>query len=127
MSPEELARIVADLQAVVATAVPGGELAYGVASGDTGRLDASILTIAYDRGGRAIGFNALSLMDCELRGQQIEVLHLGDSAAAMAAELRTACGVGFSIQNLPNSRSAAVDTPEFVPTPLAIRDAPAAR
>jgi hypothetical protein len=49
MSPEELARIVADLQAVVATAVPGGELAYGVASGDTGRLDASILTIAYDR------------------------------------------------------------------------------
>jgi hypothetical protein len=77
MSPEELARIVADLQAVVATAVPGGDLAYGAASGDTGRLDASILTIAYDRGGRAIGFNALSLMDCELRGQQIEVLHLG--------------------------------------------------
>ncbi len=77
MPPQELAGLVADLQAVVAAAVPGGDLDYGAASGDPARLDASILTIAYNKDGRAIAFNALALMDCELRGQQIEVLHLG--------------------------------------------------
>ena len=77
MSPQELATIVGDVQEVVATAVPGGGVSYGATSGDASRLDASILTIAYDRNGRPIGFNALALMECELRGQQIEVLHLG--------------------------------------------------
>lgn len=34
MAAEELAGIVADLQAIVASAIPGGDLAYGAASGD---------------------------------------------------------------------------------------------
>lgn len=68
MQPQELAGLVADLQSVVAAAVPGGDLDYGAASGDPDRLDASILTVAYDKDGRPIAFNALALMDCELRG-----------------------------------------------------------
>lgn len=77
MSPEELAVLIADLTAVIAAAVPGGELGYGAASGDAKRFETSILTIAYDSENRPVGFNALALMECELRGQEIDVLHLG--------------------------------------------------
>ena len=37
----------------------------------------AIITIVYDRAGTPIAFNALTLLDCELRGRPIEVLHLG--------------------------------------------------
>lgn len=77
MAPDELARVLADLRTIVAAAVPAGELDYGVVSGDPERLDASILTIAYAADGHPIAFNALSLLECELRGQEIDVLHLG--------------------------------------------------
>ncbi len=77
MPANELARLVADLQTVVRKAVPGGALDYGAASGDPERLESSILTIAYARDGAPAAFNALSLMDCELRGEEIDVLHLG--------------------------------------------------
>jgi hypothetical protein len=77
MSAEALAPVVADLQAVVKASVPAGTLDYGAASGDPERLDASILTIVYATDGRPVAFNALSIMDCELRGQPVEVLHLG--------------------------------------------------
>ena len=77
MSPTELASVVADLQAVVAASVPEGTLAYGAASGDPERLDASILTIVYAKDGTPVAFNALSILECELRGRPVEVMHLG--------------------------------------------------
>lgn len=77
MSPDALAQVVADLKTVVAASVPAGELDYGVVTGDRERLDSAILTIAYTREGKPIAFNAMALMDCELRGQPVEVLHLG--------------------------------------------------
>ena len=77
MPPERLARVVADLQAIVGRCIPGGELGYGAASGDQERLSRSILTIVHDRRGQPVGFNALSILDCELRGRPVEVLHLG--------------------------------------------------
>lgn len=77
MSPERLASVVDDLRTIVRRCIPSGELGYGAASGDAGRLDASILTIVYDRDGHPIGFNALSILECELRGRPVDVLHLG--------------------------------------------------
>ncbi len=97
MAPQELAGIVADLQSIVASAIPGGELAYGAASGDPERLDATILTIAYNKDGRAIAFNALALMDCELRGQEIEVLHLGLVVIDPAARTSGLAGVLYGL------------------------------
>ena len=97
MAAEELAGIVADLQAIVASAIPGGDLAYGAASGDPERLDATILTIAYNKDGRAIAFNALALMDCELRGQEIEVLHLGLVVIDPAARASGLAGVLYGL------------------------------
>lgn len=77
MDREHLDRLVADLQRVVRAATPAGSLDYGAASGDRARLDDAIITIVHDRAGTPIAFNALTLLDCELRGRPIEVLHLG--------------------------------------------------
>lgn len=77
MSSADLASVVADLRKVVAAAVPAGALDYGVVTGDADRLDSAILTIAYAADGVPIAFNAMTLLDCELRGQPVEVLHLG--------------------------------------------------
>jgi len=77
MPEPELARLVDDLQSVVRASVPAGDLAYGAASGSRERLNGSVLTVVYGSDGRPVAFNALALLDCELRGQPVEVLHLG--------------------------------------------------
>src|SRR3712207_9258936 len=77
MPEPELARVVRDLQSVVRACVPTGGLGYGAASGSRDRLNTSVLTLVYDTDGRPVAFNALALLDCELRGHPVEVLHLG--------------------------------------------------
>lgn len=77
MQPDELLKLITDLRGVVAT-LGIGDLEYGVISGDKDRLDHAVLTVIYDaKTEKAIAFNALSIMDCELRGKPTEVLHLG--------------------------------------------------
>ena len=77
MPPAALDQLIADLQRIVRASTPAGVLNYGVASGDRARLDDAIVTIVHDRAGAPIAFNALTLLDCELRGRPVEVLHLG--------------------------------------------------
>lgn len=90
MSRAEQERILEELRALVRRSIPAGTLDYGVLTGDPERWDAAILTLVHDRGndrdpGALIAFNALSILDCELRGRPQEVIHLGlvmvDSAA----------------------------------------------
>jgi len=77
MAAAALDRLVAVLQRIVRAATPAGTLDYGVASGDRSRLDDAIVTVIHDRAGTPVAFNALTLIDCELRGRPVEVLHLG--------------------------------------------------
>jgi hypothetical protein len=77
MSEAALDALVADMQRIVRAATPAGTLGYGAASGARAQLDTSVITIVYERDGTPIAFNALTLLDCELRGRPIEVLHLG--------------------------------------------------
>lgn len=77
MAAVSLDRLVADLRRIVAAATPAGAIDYGVAAGDRARLDDAIVTVVYDRSGAPVAFNALTLLDCELRGRPVEVLHLG--------------------------------------------------
>lgn len=78
MTPTALAKLVADLNAVVSMAVPAGPLTYGVVAGKRERLDAAILALAYEpQTGRPVAFTAMSLLPVELDGRQVEVLHLG--------------------------------------------------
>ena len=97
MKPGALAALVTDLQSVVRAAVPVGELAYGAASGDRARLESSIVTLVYDERGRPAGFNALAVLPCELRGREVEVLHLGLSIIDPEARARGLAGVLYGL------------------------------
>jgi hypothetical protein len=78
MSAADTEALLGTLRAVVARMLGDAPLAYGVLSGDRRRLDNAIVTLLSDRRtGRPIAFNALSIMGVELRGERIEVLHLG--------------------------------------------------
>jgi hypothetical protein len=78
MSGPELKILVEEMRALVGRSIPGESLDYGVLTGDTGRLDAAIITLIRDRESRhLIAFNALSVMSCDLRGQPVDVIHLG--------------------------------------------------
>jgi hypothetical protein len=78
MSAVELDKLVQDVRAVARNNMPEGELDYGVLGGDAKRLSASVITILYNRkSGKPIAFNALAWLPVTLRGQQMDVLHLG--------------------------------------------------
>jgi len=78
MAAAELARLVEDIRTVARASLPGGDLEYGVLGGDPERLKASVITVLYDRkSGRPIAFNALAWLPVALRGQPVNVLHLG--------------------------------------------------
>jgi hypothetical protein len=49
-----------------------------VLGGDRERLENTVITVVYEgRDQRPVAFNALALMDADLAGRQIEILHLG--------------------------------------------------
>jgi hypothetical protein len=75
---EALDSLCADLRRIARTVLPEGELHYGVLGGDADRLANSVITIVYDKRSRApVAFNALALMDVNLAGRPVEMLHLG--------------------------------------------------
>jgi hypothetical protein len=77
MPAAELKAIVQELRSVVQESIPAGNLEYGVLS-EGPQMEQAILTIIYDKKtGKALAFNALAYMPCELRGQTVDVLHLG--------------------------------------------------
>lgn len=78
MEREALQALVAQLREVAAATVSTGELEYGVLTGSEERLSNTIITLVYDAKSRQpIAFNALAIMPVTLRGQPMEVLHLG--------------------------------------------------
>jgi hypothetical protein len=70
--------LVETLRGVVSRSLPAESLDYGVLTGSKERLDNAVITVIYDRAdGRAVAFNALAFMSIDLRGQRVDVLHLG--------------------------------------------------
>ncbi|SPA36804.1 conserved hypothetical protein [Cupriavidus taiwanensis] len=77
MEPARLDAMLAEMRGIVRRGI-GKDLDYGVLSGDPQRLRRAVITLLYDRAsGRAIAFNALSVMPVELRGRPVEAIHLG--------------------------------------------------
>ncbi len=75
---EELDALVAQLRVVAAKTLPAESLTYGVFSGEPERLKRAIITLISDEEtGQPIAFNALSVMDVALDGEQVAVTHLG--------------------------------------------------
>lgn len=78
MAEPDLTQLVEDLRSVVRASLPAGSLDYGVLTGDPERLRNAILTVIYaPEDGRPVAFNALAILDCELQGRPVEVIHLG--------------------------------------------------
>ncbi|GAA0653405.1 hypothetical protein [Brevundimonas lenta] len=78
LAPAELAALVEDVRSVARSVLGDRELAYGVLSGDPETLSRTVLTVVYEkRTGRPVAFNALAILDAQLGGRPVEVLHLG--------------------------------------------------
>lgn len=78
LSESELEALVAQLRVVASKTLPEESLTYGVFSGQREPLTRAIVTLICDETtGQPIAFNALSVMDVELDGIQMEVTHLG--------------------------------------------------
>jgi GNAT superfamily N-acetyltransferase len=78
LGPRALAQVLADLRSVAERVLPRGDLRYGVLSGDREALETTIITLVHEaRTGRPVAFNVLVLMDADLAGRAIEILHLG--------------------------------------------------
>lgn len=78
MAPAELAALSTDLVEIASHTLPSGSLSYGVFSGDPRRLGSSVITLVRrESDGRPVAFNALALMDVDLSGNRVRVLHLG--------------------------------------------------
>jgi hypothetical protein len=77
MTETELKELVEDLREVVLSISIGG-LEYGIVQGSKEALDQAVLTVIYSKkDNRPFAFNALTMMNCLIRGQQSMVLHLG--------------------------------------------------
>ena len=80
MTQPELERLVSDMRRVVGS-LGIGDLEYGILSGERSHLDRAILTIIDDRAkGIPVAFNAMLALPCALRGESVDVVHLGLTA-----------------------------------------------
>src|SRR5258708_529275 len=64
MPQAEIDALLSDLRRVARTTLAGGELNYGILTGNRDRLAKSVVTILHDRATKApVAFNALAVMD----------------------------------------------------------------
>ncbi|HEX7672787.1 MAG TPA: hypothetical protein VF412_01380 [Bdellovibrio sp.] len=77
MTPQQLDNLIKDLRSVV-TSLNIGDLDYGIVKGSKQALDNAVITLIYDGpSGRPFAFNALTIMNCTVRGHSQQVVHLG--------------------------------------------------
>src|ERR1700722_14921795 len=76
LSPEGLERLVPQLRIVAGKTLPQEKLTSGIFSGAPQPLSRAIATLVCEEArGRAIAFNALSVMEVELDGAPVDVTH----------------------------------------------------
>lgn len=77
MAPDQLSKLTLDLRRVVQS-LNIGNLDYGILAGSQSALENCVVTVIYDKKSELpIAFNAMTLMDCTLRGKRNTVVHLG--------------------------------------------------
>lgn len=78
LSAADLDALVEDVRSVAHRVLGNRELAYGVFSADPETLARTVLTVVYERRtGRPVAFNALAILEADLGGRSVEILHLG--------------------------------------------------
>jgi hypothetical protein len=78
MATATLEKLMRDLRQIARNTIASGPLDYGIFAGETGNLDACVITIIYRKSdGMPVAFNALPLIHLDLAGKAVDVLHLG--------------------------------------------------
>jgi hypothetical protein len=78
MSKERLDELRGSLRAIASRTLSGEELNYGIFSDDPSRLENTLVTLVTDaRDGAPIAFNALPIIELELDGRPLNLIHLG--------------------------------------------------
>lgn len=78
MEPSALAELRQALRAVASRTLSGNELDYGIFSDDPDRLRNTIITLVTDaRTGAPIAFNAMPVIELDLDGRPLPLIHLG--------------------------------------------------
>ena len=78
LTPADLADLVEDVRSVARSVLGDRDLTYGVFSGDPETLSRTVLTVVYEKQtGRPVAFNALAILEADLGGRSVEILHLG--------------------------------------------------
>nr|WP_300309313.1 hypothetical protein [Halomonas sp.] len=73
-----LEELVGMLRLVASRTLKGGELTYGIFSGDRERLSRSVVTLITEKAtGKPVAFNTLAVMDATFAGEKHQILHLG--------------------------------------------------
>jgi hypothetical protein len=74
----DLEALIADVRAIAHSVLGDRDLAYGIFSGDPETLSRTVLTVVYEKQTRRpVAFNALAILNTDLGGRPVEVLHLG--------------------------------------------------
>lgn len=78
MEPADLEALRQSLRTVASRTLSGSDLEYGIFSDDPARLENTIITMVSDaRTGAPIAFNALPVIELELDGRPLQLIHLG--------------------------------------------------
>lgn len=78
MSESGLKELLGELRSVVERCLGKASLEYGILSGAKSRLDNAIISLLYEKGShRPIAFNAMSILDLDVRGEPIRAMHMG--------------------------------------------------
>jgi hypothetical protein len=78
MTTDQSAELTAQLRQVASRTLGDNDLQYGIFSGDASRLAATLITLVSDqKTGAPIAFNAMPVLELELDGRPIELIHLG--------------------------------------------------
>lgn len=78
LASADLAALVENVRSIAHSVLGDCDLTYGLFSGDPETLARTVLTVVYEkRTRRPVAFNALVILDADLGGRSVEVLHLG--------------------------------------------------
>lgn len=77
LSREDQEALLEECRTVVRACLGGSDLAYGIFGPDPSALDRCVVTVVRDASDRPIAFNALPLLEVDLGGARIELVHLG--------------------------------------------------
>ena len=78
LAPADLAVLIEDVRSIARSVLGDRDLTYGIFAGDPETLSRTVLTVVYEKkSGRPVAFNALAILDADLGGRSVEILHLG--------------------------------------------------